>query len=148
MPAAKREQLRELLPPDGSIRLLDAVVDLVDYVAAADVVVAQAGYNTVCEILSFARPAVLIPRTTANNPEQLPRAEALAQRGLARLIRPEELTPERLLGAIDELLADPDLPRPASGLDLNDLDLNGLPATASELAALLGRQLSGAGGTG
>ena len=110
-------------------------MDLVDYVAAADVVVARAGYNTVCEILSFARPAVLIPRATVNR-EQLLRAEALAQRGLARLIRPDELTPERLLGAIDDLLAQPDLPRSA-------LDLNGLPASASELAALLGRQPPG-----
>ncbi|MDF3043291.1 MAG: hypothetical protein K0Q71_5997 [Thermomicrobiales bacterium] len=135
MPAAEREHLRALLPPDRSIRLLDAVVDLVDYVAAADVVVARAGYNTVCEILSFGRPAVLVPRATVNM-EQLLRAEALAQRGLARLIRPDELTPERLLGAIDDLLAHPDLPRSA-------LDLNGLPATASQLEALLGRQPPG-----
>jgi len=135
MPVAERKRLQALLPADRSLRLLDAVVDLVDYVAAADVVVARAGYNTVCEILSFARPAVLIPRATVNR-EQLLRAEALAQRGLARLIRPDELTPERLLGAIDDLLAQPDLPRSA-------LDLNGLPATASELAALLGRQPRG-----
>ncbi len=138
MPAAEREQLRALLPPDGSIRLLDAVVDLVDYVAAADVVVARAGYNTVCEILSFARPAVLIPRATDPSPEQLLRAEALAQRGLARLIRPDALTPERLLGAIEDLLAQPDLPPPASGLDLN-----GLPGTVRQLEALLGCQPPG-----
>jgi predicted glycosyltransferase len=142
MPVAEREQLRELLPPDGSIRLLDAVVDLVDYVAAADVVVARAGYNTICEILSFARPAVLIPRVTVDgkvaNPNELLRAEALAQRGLARLIRPDALTPERLLGAIEELLAQPDLPRLVPGLDLN-----GLPATVRQLEALLGRQPPG-----
>jgi predicted glycosyltransferase len=88
---------------------------------------------------SFGRPAVLIPRATIDgqvaNPEQQLRAEALAQRGLARRIRPDELTPERLLGAIEELLAQPDPPRLVPGLDLG-----GLPATVRQLEVLLGRQ--------
>ena len=45
-----------------SVRFLRFVGGLAPYVAAADVVVSMAGHNTVSEILSFGRPAVLVPR--------------------------------------------------------------------------------------
>ena len=46
-------------------------------------VVAMGGYNTFCEILSFDRPALLVPRTEPRL-EQALRAERAAALGLAR----------------------------------------------------------------
>jgi predicted glycosyltransferase len=135
LPAADRQRLRAMLPDDERVRLLDVVDDLRPYVAAADVVVARGGYNTVCEILSFARPAVLAPRAPIGGSgritEQLIRARALAERGLVRMIHPDELTPARLLQEVNGLLNAP-APPPAA------VSLDGLPAVADELAALLG----------
>jgi predicted glycosyltransferase len=135
LPAADRQRLRALLPDDERVRFLDVVDDLRPYVAAAGVVVARGGYNTVCEILSFDRPALLAPRAPIGGSgritEQLIRARALSERGLVRMIHPDELTPERLLGEINGLIAAPPSPSATVSLD-------GLPAVAEELAALLG----------
>jgi predicted glycosyltransferase len=43
------------------------------------------GYNTFCEILSFDKPAILIPRT-APRQEQLLRASRAADLGLVRML--------------------------------------------------------------
>jgi predicted glycosyltransferase len=137
MPIEDRRRLRELVPSGVPVRFVDWVEDLVDYVAAADVVVSRAGYNTVCEILSVGRPAVLIPRVEvdgrADHAEQRLRAEALSRRGLARMIHPVDLTPDRLIEAIEDLLDRPLGPA-------QPLDLDGLPNLTAELAALLARR--------
>lgn len=48
-------------------------------------VVAMGGYNTFCEILSFERPALIVPRTEPRR-EQIIRAERAARLGLLRLL--------------------------------------------------------------
>jgi predicted glycosyltransferase len=56
--------------------------------AGAAGVVAMGGYNTVCEILSMDRPAVIAPRTRPRR-EQLIRAAAAERLGLLRMLTPE-----------------------------------------------------------
>ena len=122
-----------MVPTGAGIRFIDHVDDLDPYVAAADLVVSRGGYNTVCEILSFGRPAIIVPREAINDVvdrEQLLRAQALAGRGLVQVIRESELTPDRLLQAVNRLL---DAPAPAG----QALGLDGLPAAAAELEGLL-----------
>ena len=48
-------------------------------------VVAMGGYNTFCEILSFDKPAILIPRVAPRR-EQLIRAKRVAQLGLMQML--------------------------------------------------------------
>lgn len=126
----------------GSVRLVTAVEGFADVVAAADAVVAMGGYNTVREILSYRRPALLVPRVRPRL-EQLVRAEALARRGLVRLLHPAELTAQRLVDEVRALLGSaPALPSPPS--------LGGLEGFVGALGALaapsvgLERELIGA----
>ena len=133
MPPSDRRRLEQLVPSGSPTRFIPRVDDLVPYVSAADVVVARGGYNTACEILTFGRPAIIVPRETINgveDREQLMRAQALAGRGLVQVIRESELTPDRLLQAVNRLL---DAPAPAG----QALGLDGLPAAAAELEGLL-----------
>jgi predicted glycosyltransferase len=133
MPAADRERLKAAVRPGSRVRVLDSVDDLTGYIAAADVVVSRAGYNAVCEILSFDRPAVLVPRVTfgvEENLEQLIRAEALSRRGLVRMLHPKKMTPARLLAEVVELLGRPRQPMPG-------LDMEGVPATVTAIAQVL-----------
>jgi predicted glycosyltransferase len=125
-----RQSLTRLLPPGSSVRFVDFVEELVDYIAAADIVVSMCGYNSVCEILSFERPAIIVPRVTPRK-EQLIRAKILSRRGLARMILPDQLTPRHLLWQIDELLE-----RPVR--KVSPLRLNGLQGVTAELEELLG----------
>jgi predicted glycosyltransferase len=118
-----------------SVNFLRFVGDLAPYIAAADVVVSMAGHNSVSEILSFGRPAVLVPRLAPRS-DQAIRAEALSRRGLVRKIDPKDLSPDRLLAEVHDLLEHPDALAPPFRLD-------GLPAVTAELKALLQDQARG-----
>ena len=112
------------------VRLVTAVANLADLVAAADAVISMAGYNTVREILTYGRPALLVPRVQPRV-EQLIRAQALERRGLVRVMHPAKLTPEGLGAELRELLAARSSPAPDFSLD----GLDGFVAQLQELAA-------------
>ena len=129
MSAEQRGALRRLVPEGSGIHFREFVDDLTDYLAAADAVVSMAGYNSVCEIVSFQRPAIIVPRVEPRR-EQLIRAEALSRRGLVRMIHPADLTPTRLLTEIRSLLERPRGRYVAPAMD-------GLNRAADELEAAL-----------
>lgn len=62
----------------------------------ADAVIAMGGYNTVCDILTYAPRALIVPRVRPRE-EQLIRAVQLAERGLLDVLHPDALTPEALV---------------------------------------------------
>jgi predicted glycosyltransferase len=135
MPAGDRRRLAASLPRDAPVRFVDQVDDLGPYIAAVDVVVSRGGYNTVCEILSFGRPAIIVPRELINDVvdrEQALRARMLEDRGLAHVIRERDLTEDRLLDAVNTLLGG----RPVSG---KPLPLGGLSTAVAEIERLLAR---------
>lgn len=105
------------------INLLEFSVRLLDYMAAADVVVTRGGYNTVCEILSLEKQAVIVPRTYPNQ-EQLIRASLFDRLGLIRMLHPDHLSPETMAQAI--LAAFHASPPSRQRLSEAGLDLNGL----------------------
>lgn len=129
LPAEDARRLRRLAEPVEGLTVLASVPGLAGVIDAADAVVAMAGYNTTCEILSFGKPALLVPRTHPRR-EQLIRAAALQRRGLVDMLPPEAATPERLMAGVAALLSGPRrAPRP--------LALDGLERVADELVALL-----------
>jgi predicted glycosyltransferase len=128
MPPDDRRRVLELTEAQPSVRYLDFVDDTAAHIAAADAIVAMGGYNSVCELLAARRPALVVPRVSPRR-EQLIRAEALSARGMLRMVHPDEATPERLLAEIERLLAQPERPR--------RMPMNGLPAAAAELDAML-----------
>lgn len=81
------------------------VPNLPSRMARADLVVAMAGYNTCCEILSHARAALVVPRRTPRV-EQLLRAEAFERRGLVRMIPSIDCEPKEIADAVHAVLRD------------------------------------------
>lgn len=76
---------------------------LEDIMAQAAGVVAMGGYNTFCEILSFDKPALLVPRQTPRL-EQTIRAERAAALGLVHTLNPvEAASPSKMARAIQAL---------------------------------------------
>ena len=67
----------------------------------AEGVVCMGGYNTFCEVLSFDKPAVIVPRTTPRL-EQWIRASRAEQLGLVRMLdeKRDGMTPEAMIRAI------------------------------------------------
>jgi UDP-N-acetylglucosamine--N-acetylmuramyl-(pentapeptide) pyrophosphoryl-undecaprenol N-acetylglucosamine transferase len=83
------------------------IEDMPGALAQADLVVSRAGAAAVAELAAAGRAALLIPFPAATDQHQLANARALERAGAARVILQAELTPERLIGEIRELLSDP-----------------------------------------
>jgi UDP-N-acetylglucosamine--N-acetylmuramyl-(pentapeptide) pyrophosphoryl-undecaprenol N-acetylglucosamine transferase len=80
---------------------------LADLYAAAALVVGRAGGGTVTELAALGLPSVLIPLPGARGDEQTANARVLADAGAAVLLPERELTADRLMGLLGELLGDP-----------------------------------------
>ena len=127
MPELERELIEASARP--GTRVLGSVPDGLATIRRASAVISMAGYNTCCEVMSTATPALLVPREKPRR-EQLIRARALTAVGALDLLRGHDLTPGRLAawlrGAVDRQV------------DRTALDLDGLhavPALAAELLA-------------
>lgn len=97
MKDAQRQALFQAVPPH--VTMMEFTNDLMSYLNAADAVVSMGGYNTVCEILSLQKKAIVIPRVRPVQ-EQLIRAERMSQRGYFQFIHPDVLTAETLMQAL------------------------------------------------
>ncbi len=110
-------RLRAVRAP--GVRVVRFLPGLEAAVAAADVVVAMAGYNTICEVLGAGTPAVLAPRVSPRL-EQLIRARRLSALGITECLEPPALHPVELADATRRAIARPR--GRCAGLRLDGLD--------------------------
>lgn len=114
------------------VSMLEFTNDLPSYMNASDLVVSMGGYNTVCEILSLKKRAIIVPRVRPVE-EQWIRAERMARLGLLTTMHPDSLTPQDLLRTVlVELSSDQPL-RPT-------LDLAALPTLTNHVSMFLDGQ--------
>jgi len=109
--------------------VFDFVPDPTPLIARADRVIAMGGYNTVCEVLSFEKHALIVPRVRPE-PEQWIRAQRMRELGLLDVLHPDELSPR----ALTDWLARDLGPPPATRIRI---DLGGLTRIPGLLAELL-----------
>ncbi|WP_112663150.1 glycosyltransferase family protein [Microvirga flavescens] len=102
----------------------------------ADAIVAMGGYNTFCEILSFDKRALIVPRTRPRL-EQYIRAVEAERLGLVRMLSDYNAprTPERMVQALRDLSSQP---RPSEVIIPGLLD--GLDRITERLSAPLNTQ--------
>jgi len=118
LPHAEHQRLARLGERSGvSVRRVQP--DLRAHIALADCVVAMPGYNTVCDLASYNRRAVLVPRWGPSH-EQRIRAERLHDWGFDEIVQFPELARGRLADAVERALAAPapSLPIPLRGAEL------------------------------
>ena len=84
------------------VQLKRFTADFLSYLAAADLSVSMAGYNTCMNILATGVPSLVLP--FAQNREQRIRAEKLAALGGLSLLQEEDLEPSRLATLMSEVL--------------------------------------------
>jgi len=95
--------------------------DFLSYLAAADLSISMAGYNTCMNILAAKVPALVWP--FSQNREQRLRAERLSENGAMKVLNKHDLKPSRLANIIDQVLTQPLIP-------VLDIDLDGANKTA------------------
>lgn len=129
MPSERRNVLLERYGrlPDVEFREFEA--DMTTRYAEADVVVSMAGYNTVCELISFSQRAVLVPRAKPVL-EQLIRAQKFAELGFFDYVEPEQLSPSLLMEKVLEGVQQ-------GPINMPYVDLGGLPRIRERVHTLL-----------
>lgn len=133
MPLHKKERLLQKIgTPAGNLKIMDFSTEILNYMNAADLVVSMGGYNTVCEILTLEKRAIVVPRVRPVT-EQWIRTRRMQALGLVEMIHPEKLTPQHLTDKMVEILFETE-----TGLRQNAwqlLDTDGLPRISRFVAA-------------
>lgn len=123
MPHEQRRALKaRLLPRSEDFLTFDFRPDLVSFLDLATASISMGGYNTMCEVASLHKPALIVPRVEPRV-EQLLRARAFESRGLVHVLPPPELTPASMQTAVLRLL---EAARTGEATHAAALDLGGL----------------------
>jgi predicted glycosyltransferase len=138
MPRDGVRRLQNLAASNPRLRVIEFTAEPTGLLEHADRIVAMGGSNTVSEILSYQKAALIVPRISPRR-EQLIRAERLSALGLINMLHPDELCPDALTRwlhtefaewprvqdrvsfnghvclphLVDELFASPELPVPS-----------------------------------
>jgi len=130
MSAQMKERLLERAAANPRLRVLNFISEPTQLVQRADRIIAMGGYNTVCEVLSFEKRALIVPRVKPRR-EQIIRALRLRDMGLIDMLEVDRLTTP----ALSAWMAKEIPPMRLNGvLKMDGLDK--LPAMASELLGL------------
>ena len=136
MPARKRFKLTAKASSLPFVEVIEFDNRMEDLVAGAKAVVAMGGYNTYCEILSFDKPALIVPRVQPRE-EQLIRATRATELGLVDMLLPDESSdPMKMADALRRLLAR----KPPSMTAHESIRLEGLPHISQIVGRLLDRR--------
>lgn len=131
-----RAAVRAAAAANPAMTIRDFVPDLHHLIAGAAAVVSMAGYNSVCEILSCSRPALLVPRTSPRL-EQLIRATRLTELGATDLMPLDRLAVADLASWVDQAV------NRGPVTQRSQLDLDGLGRLPGVAARLLPDLLRG-----
>ena len=122
MPTKKKLELSTTIAKYPYVSTLDFTDNIMNYMHASDLVVCMGGYNTISEVLSLKKKAIIIPRISPTK-EQWIRANQMANMKLLKTIHPDKLTSQILIDkVITELGLNDSHIRPAYKLNFNALE--------------------------
>jgi predicted glycosyltransferase len=119
MPPEVRRHLHHCAARQPRLRVLEFVTEPTVLLDRADHVIAMGGYNTICEVLSFEKRALIVPRVQPRR-EQLIRAERLRDLGMLDVLHPDDLSPRALTEWLARDVGSP--PATRDRIDLNGLE--------------------------
>ena len=128
MPSAIRQELHSCAAANPQLQILEFHPEPTKLLAHADHVISMGGYNTVSEILSLEKRALIVPRVSPRR-EQLIRAKRFESLGLIDMAHPGEVTPEAIACWVQKGAAPPVRARQL----INFNGLSCLPALLDEL---------------
>ena len=118
MDEEKRTQFKRHSESVPNMTVLDYHPRIESLIENADGLITMGGYNTFCEILSFDKPAIVLPRSEPRT-EQLIRARRASELGLITMLEPAQSSAANLQPLLENLTAQP---RPATKLPNGMLD--------------------------
>ena len=122
MKSGEREELHKRAASLPGVTIIDFDNRAETLLANATGIVSMCGYNTFCEILSYDRPALIVPRTKPRREQEI-RARRAAELGIVDMLLPEEAAdPMKLADALRRLPARNRPSQVAQPLTLDGLD--------------------------
>lgn len=121
-PHMDRDKFQELAGfslRNNQLRVVDFIPEPARLIDQAACVISMGGYNSVSEILSFEKRALIIPRVRPRR-EQLIRAQHLSRLGVIDMTRPEKVTPQTIGRWVAENIGKP-APRVREKINMNGL---------------------------
>ena len=95
-------RLRRMESQRPHLEVLEFVSEPTRLLRDAEYVVCMGGYNTVCEVIAFEKPALVVPRIAPRR-EQIVRAERLEALGVIHMLHPDDLDRDSLSRGISRL---------------------------------------------
>ncbi len=132
-----QEEIHQRAEKLKNITVIDFDNELETIVNGSSAVIGMCGYNTFCEIISFDRPALFMPRTQPRE-EQLIRAERASELGWVKMLGAEKADDVELMAAVLRDL--PDQPKPSQSD--HDIDLAGLERVCDQVELALDDQVA------
>ncbi|MBD2205859.1 glycosyltransferase [Calothrix sp. FACHB-1219] len=117
MPREFRQKLQNYAAKRDNLRVLEYLTEPTLLLNRAERVISMGGYNTTCELLSFQKRSLIVPRIKPRK-EQLIRTERLQELGLIDMLHPQHLTSQALT---DWLMSESEPPQTRNLVDLNGL---------------------------
>ncbi len=137
MKTENRERIRLRASSLPNITVIDFEPRMEALLHGASAVIGMCGYNTFCEVLSFNKRALFVPRVMPRQ-EQYIRANRARELGLSDMLTPEEASIPKVMGqALERLVQMKD---PAASLRNGDLD--GLEAICQDVEYLCGNTVA------
>ncbi|MEO1621845.1 MAG: glycosyltransferase, partial [Cyanobacteria bacterium J06632_3] len=99
MPSELSHQLHALANTCAHVKIESFTREIFPYLKAADTIVSMGGYNTLTEILSLGKRAIVLPRTQPSK-EQLIRASRFSKRDWVKMLRADQTTPAEMMQAV------------------------------------------------
>lgn len=135
MPSDIRQKLHRCAASKPQLQILEFHPEPTKLLAHADHIISMGGYNTVSEILSLEKRALIVPRVSPRR-EQLIRARRFESLGLIDMAHPDKITAESISSWVKKGGA----PRVPARQLINFNGLSSLPDLLDELMQTQGRE--------
>ena len=91
-----------------NLSLQPYIKNMTDVMANVDLLIGRAGATSIAELTALGLPAILIPSPYVTNDHQTKNAQSLVNAGAVKMITDADLTVEKLVEAVDEIMGDPE----------------------------------------
>ena len=101
-------EIKNEIQPEGYEKYLSfGQIDpksMAEIISKADIIISRSGANTICELVALKKPSILVPIPWTYNDEATENAKYMEELGLARILLQKELSPQKLLHEVEELV--------------------------------------------
>jgi len=104
---AIQNQLIKIKNDKFNVSVVSYIPNMPEVFSTASLVVSRSGATTLAELTALGLPSILIPSPYVTNDHQTKNAESLVNKHAAMLLKESELTGEKLVETLDELMLDP-----------------------------------------